>query len=118
MRNTIVAVALALAIAGCTTTPTAPPAVDLPAATAGDLQLERWWTTFDEPALTSLIDEALANSLDLQAAMARVETARAQVKLASADLYPSLNLGVNAGRSRATEVGSNPLPPGFGATGN
>ena len=51
--------------------------------------LERWWTNFNEPALTSLIDEALANNLDLQAAMARIDAARAQVTLARRSLYPS-----------------------------
>ena len=118
MRKLLLIGALAAVVAGCTTTPTAPPAVELPAPTAGDLHLERWWTDFNDPALTSLIDEALKNNLDLAAAMARIETARAQVKLASADLYPSLNLGVDAGRSRQTKVGTNPLPPGFTAEGN
>jgi outer membrane protein, multidrug efflux system len=117
-RKALLIFAIAASIAGCTTTPTAPPAVELPAATVDHLELSHWWTEFNEPALTALIDEALANNLDLQAAMARIETARAQVKLASADLYPSLNLGINASRSRVTEVGTNPLPPGFGATGN
>ena len=118
MRKTLLVVAIAAALAGCTTTPTAPPVVELPAATVDHLELAHWWTEFNEPPLTALVDEALANSLDLQGAMARIETARAQVKLASADLYPSLNLAADAGRSRATSVGSNPLPPGFGATGN
>jgi outer membrane protein, multidrug efflux system len=117
VRKTLLIVTLA-AVAGCTTTPTAPPALELPAPTVGTLELLHWWTNFDEPALNTLVDEALANNLDLQAAMARVDTARAQVKLASADLYPSLNLGVNAERSRSTQVGTNPLPPGFAATGN
>ena len=118
MQRTLIILAIAAAVAGCTTTPTAPPVVDLPAPTTGDVQLERWWTTFNEPALTALIDEALANSLDLQAAMARVDLARAQVTLTRADLYPRLDLGVNAGRSRSTQVGSNPLPSGFSAVGD
>jgi outer membrane protein, multidrug efflux system len=117
VRKTLLIVTLA-AVAGCATTPTAPPALELPAPTVGTLELLHWWTNFDEPALNTLVDEALANNLDLQAAMARVDTARAQVKLASADLYPSLNLGVSAERSRSTQVGTNPLPPGFAATGN
>lgn len=118
MRNALLAGALVALLAGCTTTPTAPPALDLPAATEGALPLEHWWTAFDEPALDALVDEALAHNLDLQAAMARIETARSQVTLAQADLFPSLNLGVNAGRSRSTQVGANPLPSGFAATGN
>lgn len=118
MRKTLLIVALAAALAGCTTTPTAPPAVELPAPTIEHLDIAHWWTNFDEPALTALIDEALANNLDLQAAMARIETARAQVTLASADLYPSLNLGVNAGRSKVSQVGTIPIPPSVPSTAN
>jgi len=107
--------ALAALVTACSTTKTstAPPAVDLPAPTAGDLSLERWWTSFDEPALTALVDEALTNSLDLQAAIARVESARAQVTLAQADLLPIVSWGAGAQRNRSTRVGTNPLPPGF-----
>ena len=109
MRKTILAVALVVAIAGCTTTPTAPPPLDLPAGTANNPALERWWGAFNDPTLTGLVDEALAKNLDLRAAIARIDTARSQVKLAQADLYPSVNLGVDAARSRQTQVGSIPL---------
>jgi len=51
VKSTLLAVALAAALAGCTTTPTAPPAVELPAATIGPLDLDHWWTEFNEPAL-------------------------------------------------------------------
>jgi multidrug efflux system outer membrane protein len=119
LKNSLAIAALGALIAGCaTTTPTAPPAVDLPAPTTSELHLERWWANFNDPALTSLVDEALLHNLDLQAAIARIETARAQVKLAQSDLYPSLSLGANAARTRSTQVGTNPLPPGFSATGN
>lgn len=118
MRKTLILCALAAAIAGCTTTPTAPPPVDLPTPTTGDVHLERWWTSFNDPALTALIDEALANSLDLQAAMTRIDAARALVTLSTADLYPSASLGVNAGRSRVSRVGPIPVPEGFPDTGN
>jgi multidrug efflux system outer membrane protein len=115
MRKTAVALALAASIflvAGCTTTPTAPPALDLPAGTGTDPALERWWTSFNDPTLTPLVDEALANNLDLRAAIARIDLARAQVKLAQKDLYPSVDLGVGASRTKSSEVGSFPL---FGA---
>src|SRR3954463_7101231 len=116
LRKSILIAAIAASIAGCTTTPTAPPAVELPATTINDLHLERWWTNFNEPALTSLIDEALANNLDLQVAMARIEAARAQVTLARGALYPTLDVGVNAGRARVSRVGATPIPSGISAT--
>jgi outer membrane protein, multidrug efflux system len=115
MPKTAIAFAFAASVvlgAGCTTTPTAPPALDLPAGTGADPALERWWTEFNDPTLTALVDEALANNLDLRTAMTRIDQARAQVKLAEKDLYPTVDLGVGAGRSKATEVGSFPL---FGA---
>jgi multidrug efflux system outer membrane protein len=120
--RTAVAAALAatLALAGCATTPTAPPKVDVPAGNpaADNVPLEHWWTVFNDPTLTGYIDEALAHNLDLATAMARIETARAQVTLASSALYPSVNLGVGAARSRSTELGSNPLPFGFSPYSN
>lgn len=114
------ALVAALVLAGCTTTPTTPPALDLPAGqpAADNVSLERWWTTFNDTTLTAYVDEALAHNLDLAAAMARIETARAAVKLAQADLYPSVNLGVGAARTRSTAVGGNPLPEGFAVTTN
>src|ERR1041385_8442127 len=105
MRRTAIAFALLLALAGCTTTPTAPPALDLPAGTASDPALERWWGAFNDSTLTSLVDEAVANNLDLRAAISRVDTARAAVKAAQGYLYPTVNLGIDAARSRSTQVG-------------
>ena len=121
--HTLVAVTVlaAAALAGCTTTPTAPPKLDLPAASAADpgvLGTERWWTAFGDPTLDKLVDEALAHNLDLAAAMTRVDYARSQVLFAQADLYPSVNLGVDATRSRISQVGSTPLPPGFPPVAN
>jgi multidrug efflux system outer membrane protein len=116
-RMALIAAVIAI-VAGCTTTPTAPPAVDLPAPTIGDIELETWWKSFDEPPLDALEDEALAHNLDLRAAMARIEAARAQVTLASADLLPTVSVGVDASRIGASRVGPTPIPPGFGATAN
>src|SRR4051794_30846507 len=89
-------VAAGMALAGCTTTPTTPPVLEVPAgnAAANDVALDRWWTVFGDSRLDGYVDEALAHNLDLAAAIARIETARAQVLLAQADLYPSVNLGV------------------------
>ena len=117
-QKSLLIAAFALAITGCTTTPTAPPAVELPPATLTDVHLERWWTNFNEPPLTALIDEALANNLDLQVAVARIDAARAQVTLARGSLYPTVDVGVNAGRARVSRVGATPIPQGFPATGD
>ena len=111
------AAAVTLTLAACQTTPSAPPVLDLPTATATAApDLERWWTSFNDPTLATLIDEALAHNLDLQAAMARVDLARSNVLLAQSHLYPSLNLGADASRNRMTLVGSQPLPADFNPT--
>jgi multidrug efflux system outer membrane protein len=113
MRRTFLVAALAALIGACASTPPPPPKLDLPVATAGDLKLERWWTAFGDPTLDKLVDEALANNLDLKAAITRVQYGRALVLVAQADQIPTVNLASNASRYRSTQVGSNPLPPGF-----
>ena len=52
-----------------------------------------WWQVFDDPTLQALIREAIANNLDLRAAMARVEEARARAGIAKSFLYPEVNGG-------------------------
>jgi outer membrane protein, multidrug efflux system len=102
----LAATLLALALAGCAVTQPKPPQLDLPAATATAEQnalLERWWVAFDDPALTALIEEALANNLDLKAALARIEAARANVLLAQSYLYPAVNGRAGFARSRPSQ---------------
>ena len=106
LRRSLLALALAAALAGCAVTQPKPPQLDLPAATATAEQnalLERWWTAFDDPVLTALIEEAFANNLDLRGALARIEAARADVLLAQSNLYPSINLRAGASRSRQSQ---------------
>jgi multidrug efflux system outer membrane protein len=110
MARTIAVFIAALALAACSTTPTAPPTLDLPAGTANDPALERWWTAFDDRTLDRLVDEALARNLDLRAAISRVDSARAGVTAAQGDLYPRVNLGVDASRNRFSEVGPQAIP--------
>jgi outer membrane protein TolC len=111
LRKLSLAIILAAGVAACTTTPTAPPALDLPMASANDPAFERWWLAFGDPTLTALIDEALANNLNLAAAVARVDAARAQYKIVAFDQSPELDVVANAGRTRQTALGSFPLPP-------
>ena len=80
--------------------------------------LEHWWTAFNDPVLTALINEAFANNLDLRVTLARIEAARSQVLLAQSYLAPSIDLAANAGRSRISANTSPPLPSGVGQTSN
>lgn len=121
MRKGAFALIIAGALAGCAVTQPAPPQLDLPAATATAEQnalLERWWLAFDDPVLTALIDEALANNLDLKATLARIELARSQVQLAQGTLYPSFNITGGASRQRFSGATPTSFPPGTAITTN
>lgn len=51
--------------------------------------LDVWWTGFRDPELTRIVDRALAQNLDLEAALARVEESRAAAREAGAKLLPA-----------------------------
>jgi multidrug efflux system outer membrane protein len=51
-----------------------------------------WWEVFNDPALQSLINEALANNNDLVVAAARIEQARALLGVSRSELYPQLGV--------------------------
>lgn len=59
-----------------------------------------WLAAFEEPALTALVNEALAYNADLKVAAARVEQAAGYVKVASGALLPSVGVvGLGGGKS-------------------
>jgi outer membrane protein, multidrug efflux system len=53
---------------------------------------DRWLATFNDPALSALVDEALLYNADLQVGAARVEQAAGYVKVASGALWPSVGV--------------------------
>ena len=80
----------------------------LPSATTGCVMEasrspHEWVRYFNDPALISLIDEALQHNLDLKVAAARMESSRQLMRIARADRLPSL--GLEAGASYS-EIGS------------
>jgi multidrug efflux system outer membrane protein len=61
---------------------------------------DRWLATFNDPALSALVTEALVYNADLQAAAARVEQASGYVAVASGSLWPSVGLAaLQSGKS-------------------
>ena len=106
VRRRILAAALAAAVAGCalkappttdelqkqalphTTSPAAWKAAGGEAAPVAD----RWLASFNDPALSALVAEALAYNADLQVAAARVEQAVGYVKVARGSLLPSVGV--------------------------
>ncbi|MGR8998197.1 MAG: TolC family protein [Gammaproteobacteria bacterium] len=59
-----------------------------------------WRDYFDDALLIKLIDTAIANNLDLQMALQRIETSRATIKLANGALLPRVWLDVGGGVRR------------------
>jgi NodT family efflux transporter outer membrane factor (OMF) lipoprotein len=76
---------------------------------------EGWLLDFGNETLRALVNEALAANPDLKAAAARVEQARQDVKVATADLLPTLEGSGNA--SRAQRPGDQRFP-GLGQRAN
>lgn len=72
-----------------------------------------WWTTFNDPNLNELIELALERNWNLQAAVARVERAEAQARIAGADLKPTVDAGLNGARQKVNFRG---FPIGGGGT--
>jgi multidrug efflux system outer membrane protein len=98
------------------------PDVDTPPATRGQhgpadessLADLPWWAVFREPALQTLVVEAIAGSHDLAAAAARVEEARNRIAVARADLFPQASYQGQASRQREPVPGF-ASPPTFNA---
>ena len=72
------------------------------AAQAQSLADSPWFQVFDDPALQTLVREALTNNLDVQLAIARVEEARARAGVAKSFLYPQVDGGVTYGVRQAS----------------
>jgi len=118
MRNRLLVSALAAVFAaGCAVAPVYErPALELPgawkdAATGVAAAEPRWWTLYNDPVLDRLVDEALAHNQDLAVAAARVDEARASLRITHAEQLPSVDASVSRDRTRSSERSSTPLPP-------
>lgn len=100
-------VALATLLTACSLVPTdGPPDQALPAqysdgagASAAATPLADWWGQFDNPALSGAIDAALAGNQDLVAALARIEQARATLRVAGAGRFPAIDASLGSNRT-------------------
>ncbi len=111
---------LAVVLAGCTVGPDFhPPAADAPR----DWQAERtdvashtvtgavdprWWNSFGDPMLSSLVARAARQNLDLQAAAERILQGRAQREVVASQGLPQINEQSSYQRTRYSLVG-NPI---------
>ncbi|MEI6000724.1 efflux transporter outer membrane subunit [Paraburkholderia bengalensis] len=78
--------------------------------------LTDWWHGFHDPILDRLVATALASNLDLKAAVARIDAARALEAGAASQRFPSLDLNTDAARQRLSA--SQAFPTDTPTTGN
>jgi NodT family efflux transporter outer membrane factor (OMF) lipoprotein len=66
-----------------------------------DAILLQWWTQFNDPNLTSLIERAMKSNLDLRQAEERIRQARAQSGVVSSGFWPTADMTGSYTRSRS-----------------
>ncbi len=119
LLSTLIAAGVVATLAACAAGPDYhAPAADMPAsyphaaalaareATQPAPSLDTWWLGFDDPALTRVIQRALEQNLDLAAAIARVDQARAAARRAGAELLPQGSFSASVGKQRQSLEGA------------
>ena len=79
---------------------------------------EPWWTSFNDPQLNRLVEEALQGNLDLEAAKTRIRASRAAFRATGSAGRPQLGAGLAAQRlglsDNAPDASSRRAALGFG----
>lgn len=79
--------------------------------------LQTWWTRFQDPVLSSLIDQALTRNLSAQSAAASLRQARALNEVQGASNGPGISGSVSGQRSKSGDAAaSNRFNAGFDAS--
>lgn len=109
-QTRIAVITLALMLGGCQLNPDyAEPQVELPQswrdasakqAAAQEKIDAQWWKKFKSAELDKLMQSALENNIDLRAALARIDQARASAKIAGAPLLPAVDASAGVGWNR------------------
>jgi len=103
-------------LAGCTLGPNyQPAAIVLPAqyqsadgtALSAETGEQRWWLSFNDPAINALVPLALQRNLDLVGADASIRQARAQLGIIDSADQPQLNAGGRVGRDQFSKNSEN-----------
>lgn len=76
---------------------------DNPAFTR-DAAQDRWWTLYNDPVLTRMVEDALRANTDIRVAAARVERARALLRDAKSARLPTTTIDASAQRERFSSV--------------
>ena len=108
--RTITGTLALLALAGCQVGPDYRPATATDLGVPGSYSTPRadqtaaqdlsaWWTRFDDPVLSGLVEKALADNLDIAVAATRLRQAREALVQSRAQLLPSVSGSAGAGRN-------------------
>jgi multidrug efflux system outer membrane protein len=107
-KGSLLALFASLALAGCSLwTGYQKPVLDTPTQWSGApaqgvaIPGGHWWTLYGDAAIDQLVDEALAHNRDLALAAARVDEARALLRITDAERMPSVDASAGANRSRS-----------------
>jgi outer membrane protein, multidrug efflux system len=102
-----------LLVAGCSAGPDyKEPALTVPASwqeaqqkgvDIRPVEMTRWWTTFSDPLLNSLVERAVQSSFDLRIAEARIREARASRAVVAAGAWPTVDILGSYSRNRTSE---------------
>lgn len=90
----------------------APAALGVPAAYSqgnttpvNEADLADWWTRLNDPALSGLIDQAIASNLDIVQAQARLRQARESLRQANAAFLPQVSGSASGGKNYRSQGG-------------
>lgn len=78
--------------------------------------LAEWWTFFEDPMLTSLVERAMESNLDLKLAEARIRQARAARGGAVAGIGPTIDASSSFRRSQSPALSTGGMGQGDGNT--
>lgn len=108
-RPPILLALIAVPLAGCTVGPEyrprgaselgVPAAYSVEARQQAQEDLRQWWTAFNDPLLTRLVEQAATQNLDVAQAVVRLRQAREALVQSRASLLPSVSAGGSASRS-------------------
>lgn len=109
VRGTVLACLLTAPLAACMVGPDYKrPSIETPAAwrvadlEAAEISNVAWWDQFQDPVLSKLVRDALQGNKDLAIATANVDQAFAQYGITRSALFPQVDAGAAATRSRTS----------------
>ena len=112
MRTLVHCSVAALVLAGCTMGPDyVRPKFDTPTEfrfepkAVAETADTAWWKRFGDPVLDTMIDEALANNVNLNIAVANVEQAAGVLTQTRSQLFPQIGYAATGEKVRTTEAG-------------